>query len=324
MAPAAAAPSAQVRIVLIRTPGDERLTRRLRAELMALGWDVVEVDTGAPAPLREGPRGLAAIRASARDTLELWIDRGRGLYEAAPEPIPIQDLPSDEARAVRAAEVLRARLIELDLVEPPSAAPPEEPAEPSAPLPEPEPELDTEDERPVLWLWGAPALTASAGGFPATAHVMVGLRAEPIESWSAGVFAGVPLGDHALSVPQGSASMSLLMLGAAVEYFLVDEAWRLGVGSGGGIVLARVEGRAEPPFAGRSDSLTSSVWFGTVGLHRRIIEGVSARAEVLVGMAAPRLALRAAGEELAQWGRPFGIVSVGLEVAVPGLWVHRR
>src|SRR5690606_40134954 len=57
---------------------------------MALGWDVVEVDTGAPAPLREGPRGLAAIRASARDTLELWIDRGRGLYEAAPEPIPSQ------------------------------------------------------------------------------------------------------------------------------------------------------------------------------------------------------------------------------------------
>src|SRR5690606_38478491 len=119
--PAAAAPSRQVRIVLIRAAGDERLALRLRAELMALGWEVVELESGGPPPVPTsgGHRGLAALRVSpSGNQLELWIDRGEGVHNATPESIPIEDLPSDEARAVRAAEVLRARLIELDLVEP--------------------------------------------------------------------------------------------------------------------------------------------------------------------------------------------------------------
>ena len=124
------------RVALVRSPTpDATLTEanhRIRGELQADGFDVVEVDAtpdpGAPTPAGEPPTIATISLALAVDDrtriAELRVvDRLTNKVVIRRSPVDADEGPqAAEVLAVRAVELLRASLLEL-LVEPPRAAP---------------------------------------------------------------------------------------------------------------------------------------------------------------------------------------------------------
>jgi hypothetical protein len=125
------------RVALVRSPTPDatlaEANQRIRGELQADGFDVVEVDAapdpGVPAPPGEPPTIATIALALAGDDrtriAELRVvDRLTNKVVIRRSPVDAEEGPqAAEVLAVRAVELLRASLLEL-LVEPPHAAPP--------------------------------------------------------------------------------------------------------------------------------------------------------------------------------------------------------
>ncbi len=308
------------RIVALVPPTDTVTLTRLKAELAAAGFDLRAVQPSRWAPTRDDIRDIArrenAIAGMAllprEGTVEIWIvDRVTGktvLREVAAGVAGQGVEETAELVAICAVETLRATLMETALPYPSRG----EIAAPTA-------VRDLLRSRPSrfaarvsgavgygfgsLGLEGAVGVSAIATLSP---HLRVGLDGL------------LPVTTPTVAGPEGRAEVRRSLAGAFFEAALIGPGARFGCTLGGGAWLGvlSVRGAADPPYVGRSDRVMTLVPHIDAGGTVRISDRIAVGLRFSGAIAAPEAVVRFAGRDVANWGRPFVLATLGLEVGL--------
>jgi hypothetical protein len=203
-------------------------------------------------------------------------------------------------------------------------APPEEPGVQSTRSPARDASAagkPSEAGRLRLWLQGGAGGATSPGGVGPGAVARAGVRIEPAGPFSVTAFALLPLSSPAVRGAEGSADVSVVVAGGTVDYALVrSSAFRLALGFGGGAALFSVSGRSDDPvWVGRARTVASGVVFANASTAFRLGPWLGLRLEVTGGTASPRPTIEFDGKDVASWGRPFAVLTVGAEIDVVSL-----
>ncbi|APR83492.1 Flagellar hook-length control protein FliK [Minicystis rosea] len=310
-------------IAVIAGPAD-RFGQRMVAELESLGFATVRLDPkdepATRASLEAAARAsgaLAAIRAvpSARG-VEVWVaDRVTGktvLREIASDASAPE---ADAALAIHTVELLRASLLEVSLPVPSRgeiAAPRDLPEKLSLPTPAaPAPPAPA-----TLRFSIGPGVLASPGGFGPAAALDVGLSWLPSDRVGGFAFASIPLTRPRVSGVAGSADLSTTMLGAGMRFLFTTRAstWAPSVDVGVAAVALSLSGTASVAGTAANDA---SAWtaapFVRTGLAVALTPMLRARADVLVGVVTQDVSIQLAKEDVATFGRPLVLASVGVD-----------
>ncbi|MFO7180637.1 MAG: hypothetical protein DIU78_018195 [Pseudomonadota bacterium] len=307
---------------------------RLQGELRAVGIEVTTVDARREAPSR-GERGAgqsvlerspdARIEVvSDTETLALAVrvsEAGASTEEVT--RVAVQKSRKDAAKtlAIRASEVLRSRLVELELAAVPKAVDSSVPAAASASVdvgvaraPETEPGRDG-NERFGLAL-GAALLTSLDGVGPALLPLV---RAEGrLHAWLVTQVTLAGLGSRpTLENDRGSASVaqSYGLLGlcycppssAGISPFL---------SLAGGALRTALEGRANPPYQGHTTTEWSFLFEVGAGARLRLGGPLSVSLGAHLQLAEPYVSVNFADRTVASSGRPNLLFS-----ASAGVWL---
>ncbi|APR88135.1 Flagellar hook-length control protein FliK [Minicystis rosea] len=327
------------RVVLVAAETEHAFMERLRAELTALGFEVIT----APAP--PGALSREALEASARAAsavaamrvawlragLEVWVvDRVTG--KTVLREVMAAGAAPESTVALRAVELLRASLMELDAAQPPRgetpapeglraaaglppppSAPPNAAHTPTAPVP------PTAPTRPFLSIDVGASITGSPGGLPAFPALTVGLSGWIVPQLSAGLLALVPLSTAHDQGPEGTSSSRITLFGVEARFEPLPAArFRPSIGAGAALVWMHTDGTGgSARYAGASPSAWSGGPFVRPGLGIAVASHLVIRADLLAGVALRRLVIAYAGRDAAAWGVPFLSGSLGLEVSVP-------
>lgn len=306
-------------VLLVRVPGDKKISARLRAELLALGYQLTEMhDELVPHPLAAlaERRGVtAALRATpSRTGVQIWI-------AATPQSAASEELVGsnvggrDELLAIRAVEALRARLIELGVRETP---PPDDDA--------PSPDLGARQEpgeartsrraAPFALALGLGG-TDSPGGIGGSVLAVAALGWQPLHSWAFQAFGTTQLTSTRIEDERGDADVHLWFSGLIVERFLITGPARLALGAGLSVVVLKTVGQTAPaPLEARTESVATPAPMLRVSLRTALSQTVGLRADVNGAVATPGFAIRFAGEEVARWGRPFAWATLAVDVGL--------
>lgn len=330
-------------ILLVRTHGDEATIRRLELELDAGAFQVIEQKPGQRAPgetlaaAAERERVDAAVRVDpARGTVALWVRKANGFVEetfsATGEAAPSQVL------AIRVAESLRARGLLLPHAPEPAELPPQTPdqapastaAAPTASLPiapstsrtiasegpGSEASFSRAPPRPSsrFALALGPGIALSPGGLGPLAVVELGVRVRLTRDFALSLLGVVPLTRQSFSSDEGEAEVASYVAGGAFE---VEWArWSFGSirsGAGGGVNITRMSGRAASGFEGSDDSVAAFAPLALSSFQLGLSSSFDLRTAVVIGATLPEVQMAFGEREVASWGRPFAIATLGLE-----------
>jgi hypothetical protein len=350
--PSLAAPP---QVVLVGRAADDAALARLRAELEALGFQVVET----PAPTTASGRdaldaaaraagAVAAVRLVPSSTgggVEVWIfERVTGktvLREVvAPDASAGGAASTPATIALRAVELLRASLLEMDAphpsrgeiaptaelraiagpVTPPaftSSIPPIPPFFPPIALPR-GPEV-----APPRWArFGAaiaPAVAGSPGGVPAALLVDVRLRWMPLGRFgvSAGALIPTVAGTIKTSKAAADARQGLVGGGVRVELGSPASAWSPTLEGGFAAAWLHTQGvEASPPLIVLGRTVFAAAPYLRAGLAFALDPRIALRADALGAVTLPDLRVDFVNVEVARWGRPFLAGSLGIEASI--------
>ncbi|MET0410389.1 MAG: hypothetical protein ABW217_03795 [Polyangiaceae bacterium] len=311
-------------IVLLRVQGDAHVARRLRAELMALGWVVREVTPEPPASERSAAMGdvvknlgaLAVMRANPEAAqVELWVVHPPS---SSIDPAILHDsvgAPADDVLAVLAVEALRAKLLRLGVVSADTAPPPA----PAEPPPEPREHL--------FWLSAAPALLLSPGGMGVTPQALLGVNVMLSQRWSTGLWASLPLTRAMLDAAgverwnDAWVDASIAQYGARASYrALRSGPWDASIGLGATLTVIALEAHAQTPWWGTEETLFAAGPVLAADLSYEIVAGLRVGGQLMLGSVFPRPVLEFDQTSVASWGRPFVSAGLGLSLGLPGVY----
>jgi hypothetical protein len=88
------------------------------------------------------------------------------------------------------------------------------------------------------------------------------------------------------------------------------------VGLGAMLVSTEMEGRAEPPWGGREDTVLVPAGLVEAGAALRLGPRTSAELQGFAGVCSPRVGVRFGGRTVADFGQPLFGASLGLAVGV--------
>ncbi|MFT3764523.1 MAG: hypothetical protein QM820_03245 [Minicystis sp.] len=245
----------------------------------------------------------------------------------------------DETVALRAVELLRASLMEIDAPHPSrgeAAAPPEirtiVSLPPPAPAPAPAPAFPASPAAsfapplppaappsPIVTIGFGPAILGSPGGLSPLSALEVDARFRIGTRVAAGITAIVPLGTATNEGLEGSARTRVALFTAEARVDLHRGA-RLVPTLGGGALFAwlHTDGTGRPPlYVGVSSDGFTGGPFLRPGLGVTLVPKIRLRADLLAGVAVRRLHIDFAGRDVARWGVPILAGSFGMEVDVP-------
>lgn len=298
-------------IVRVRS-SNAALDERLAAEIATLGFDVKDVEASAPGAaldaIARANGAVAVVRADEEGAIELWVAAPNG------QDPPVHEIIRDPHRGrnvvtVLALESLRAHLIAVRRDEAPAPAPS------PAPAPAPSPPIVLAPPRePWLWLHLAVAADASPGGLSPAADVLGELRVEP-RAWIAlSAFAAVSPTTAQLAGPEGGTSVHRSIAGAAADVQGRVGDTTLSLGAGAALVAMSLRGYgAAAGYVGQDASiLTAGPMLRACGAFA-IAPALRVRTELTSGLTFPRASVTFAGREVAAWGRPFGLLTLGME-----------
>lgn len=313
-------------ILLVRTPGDDGVMTRLRADLLGSEWRIVEIrldERFEPGPLgisAERERASAAVRVDTRrGTIELWVQRPDGpVEETITTPA---DQRSEQVLALRVAEALRARGILLSgptrggrgqaprpIAEPSRAAPGKNGPKRSVPA---------HDRNDRAWLWfelGA-GLALSPGGLEPLALAEAGARLEFAERWSFFLNTLLPVSHQTVTAAEGEAEVSTWLAGGGLDLKwsrLPFGGFRSGIG--GAVAVTTMSGKASPDFASSEDVVTTFVPHVQSSFYVDLGRRFRLRSGLAVGTALPEVRVAFGSREVASWGEPFLVISLVLEM----------
>jgi hypothetical protein len=321
------------RVALGGSGPDAQLTRQLRVELAALGFEVVMIDdlgkvdlSAEVLKLTRDEDLLAVIRASSDGSrLEVWAaDAEAGIYVTRGIDLA-RSGGSPRIIALRAVELLRAGLREIEArrqlakLPPPSLPPaPERPPVPLAPPPSTTSTPPDAARRPPIpaaryALGASVGMLASAGGVPNTLTVTPSAEIWITSDWGLVARGFLPLQRSSVSTAKGSTDVGVFLGMAGVAYRLRPPPgkWQFQVEAGGGGALLRTEGAARANFVGTTDVATSPTAYASLGFSYEIVPDVAIGAAFFLGATFPRTTIAFAKEPVAHWGAPYGAGAIG-------------
>lgn len=321
-APAAAQEPLPRVALVVETTGDP-VARRLRAELVALGFEVVEVAA-------EGEAARDALETVARDQgavaalrvvpseqgVEVWIvDRVTGKTVLREVVTADATAPAEEVVPLRAVELLRASLMEIDAPhEVHGEVPPPPNLRTIVPKPRPPPLPP-----PRFSLALGPALLVSPGGLSTAGEARVAFRWRPFDRFGVSAVGLVPALAAYIETPQYRSDVSPWVIGAALDVYFARPGARWSPTAGLGIGFAALRMVGQGP-QGAIDTTWGTAPFACAGLTYAVSRSLRVGADVLAGTLFPETVVEfqsAQGDNIrvASWGRPLAAWSVGLEVA---------
>jgi hypothetical protein len=317
--------------------------RELSAEAREVGLTVVRDAAADPARAMEVHDAVAVLDVQSPARVDVWIADPGNHRTILAHDVLTAEASSREPFAERVIEQVRAHLVKLSLwheedpgatpasqAVPPAAEPPSAAVPASKPIAkEPPPPNDTGDnrrgdrpaaggDRRLLWLEGGVGPIAASGGVPATLQAKIGLRFVQRRFQAEG-FGLLPLSDGDVAGKEGSAAVSLTMIGAAASYAFSDEErpFQAIAGAGAAALLLTMDGTATSPYSAHEESLATGAFFLQVGARYRIAEWFGVRLSTLGGLAVPRPVMTFAGREVAAWGPAFGGIVASCEFGSP-------
>lgn len=310
------------RVVLLVAAGQDELLReaatRLKAELGAAGFEVVQIDPGAPAPaaatvdLASAARGRSAVAAVRLDRsadgvgAALWLERDGGA-EPATHTIAGQGAASPSVVAVRTVELLEATATRASAAGPPRPALPPGAAAPGAPPAARPPLLRGLGAEAGLFVLQGGGVGPAAGPF-----LRLSLGAPLASRGDEVVAARITLAGPAFAPALTGAAGALSV---RQELAMAEAVFALGatgpvvprLSAGIGAYHLHAEGDPKPPYVPASGDVWSVIGGTGMGLGFRLGARWTAVLDLQVLFAEPRPTLRLAGERLGAPGRPsFG------------------
>jgi hypothetical protein len=286
------------------------LEERLSAELSTLGFDVKDVESKNPdadleqVALAQG--AAAAVRLQKDGSIELWVGSPHGTEPPLHETIGADARRDWNLTAVSALEALRAHLLRF---RPRMREPLPVPAEPPVVSPPSVPSPATRR----LWLVLAGGAEASAGGLGTSAEIVAELRFEPrpwLDVSGFGVLGPFPA---QLEGREGVASVRQELAGVAVDAQSRLAGAHVSLGLGAAIAELSMKGQPASGYAGEEASIVTAGPVLRSCASIDVTPVLRLRAELTGGVTAPHAVIRFAGREVAEWGRPFGLLTLGLE-----------
>jgi hypothetical protein len=322
-------------IVLVVKRERDPIAVRLRAELEALGFQVVIVPEPAQAPGREvleatarDAGAVAAVRiVSSKKGVEVWVaDRVTGKTVLREVVVPESGSRGTSGTiALRAVELLRASLMEVEGSEPPPGEVPVSPTVRAAAAPR-APRADAAQPKPQQRRTFAaqlgPAVAVANGGLGPTVHTLLDFRWMPSRWLGLDVCGVAPTVPGTLEGPEGKSIVTLGVLGVGAHLSLApllgdDARWMPTAGLGLALTWLHLEGVANAPFQGQQDDIFTSAPYLRLGIGYAVFEQLAIVADVIGGVTVPRPVIRFAGREAGAWGPAFGVGSIGAELSWP-------
>jgi hypothetical protein len=320
VAPALAQSGATL-VAIVTAEPNAPLTKRVRAELLALGVDVLVLrppDEAGPSrePLEQAARSVgaaAAVRlvASREGKVEVWVaDRVTGKAVVRQLDAPTAGGAADETVAVGAVELLRASLMELHAPSPPRGEVPPTAKLEALALPSlapPAPRLG------LALLGGAELGVAGLAPSPDAGFAVWARIAGPLGARVVGLVSAAP--SHTGGVA-GAVDVSSQLAGLLASYDLADAAatWVPRVELGVGAAHVTASGTGAPPFVGASDSAWVAAPMAGAGVAWSFARGLRLRADVLAAWALPAVDVKTPAGTAGRWGAPAIVPTLGLEI----------
>lgn len=306
------------RVALVVEAQGDPVARRLRAELVALGFEVVEVAAEGEAArealenVARAESAVAALRVvPSAQGVEVWIvDRVTGKTVLREVVTADATAPAEDVVPVRAVELLRASLMEIDAPHPVQGeVPPPPNVRTIVPKPRPPP------VPPPRWsLALGPALLFSPGGLSTAGEARVALRWRIGDRLGASAIGLVPAIAAYIETPQYRTDVSPWIGGLSGDFYFARPGarWTPTAGLGVGLVALRMVGQGTQ---GATDTTWGTAPFVSAGLTYAISKSLRVGADVLVGALFPETRIDFVSTPVAKWGRPLAAWSAGVEVA---------
>jgi hypothetical protein len=306
-------------VTILRVPSSNGpLDERLAAELSTLGLPVQELQAADPAATLEqlaAARGArAAVRVLGDDrAIELWVAPRTESAPPVHQLVPVEPRRGWNLAVVSALEILRADLLEIRQ---PTSRPPPAAAPPRSPPPGPA-HGSAQPYPPLVWAYVAAGAQTSPGGLGPSAELLAELRLD-MPGWvGIGGLATVSPAAKQVTGPEGASSVRHALFGAVVDVRGRSGLVTGSIGAGGVLALFWMNGEPlAPGYAGRSASSTTAgpVLRGCGALD--VTRALRVRVQFLVGSALQSASILFAGREVAGWGQPFALVTLGLEAGL--------
>lgn len=296
---------------------------RVRAEIEAMGFEI-EPETSV---IESGTSAIAAARVVERPSrrVELWIVHavtGRLTPRAIMMPSPDDD---EASQTVRASEQLRAFFQPLRPRAAPVVAPPavnvpvvnvpavNVPAV-NVPVVNPPAIATPAPASPSRFVVGAELAVPFQAGGPAL-HLGLQTRWMATEHLGLGGFISLPLVGSTVKAAEGSASLTAPLFGLDVAAVArLTPRFRLSASAGVALAWVRTSGFAEAPYQGKTTGVVAAVPIVGVGIAPRLTDRTSLTLDGRAGFALSPVDISFAGRSVASWGRPLGMLAIGVSV----------
>jgi len=317
---AAEAADSKLRVVIVIDESDDPFAERIKAEVSALGFEVVAIE-----PWRSGEsvesldavgranQAAAAIRMiPSRKGVEVWIaDQPTGRSLMRQLIVDERPSPNEGLVALQTAELLRTTLLSRSEV-PPKAPPPAK--VPSDKPPEIAPAPHPSALPPGSVQAGAGALYTPGVDPALQLWVTVGLSfARP---FGLALDVSAPLGAGRVTGPEGSAQLRTWLAGLALffRHERPDSPLYLVAGAGASLIHISGDGATSAPLVPKSASATAAALYARLDAGIEASRWLRVGVRGVVGLVPQGVQVRFAGNDAADWGRPFlsGLLVVDL------------
>jgi hypothetical protein len=311
-------------VVIVFEPQAEAVSRRLKQEIEALGFEVdlkLEPDpTASLESLALEARAVAAIRVeplAAGGVQMTVLDRATGkTVHRDLVRVTAADAAGEELIATRTVELFRASLMELNADHPARgevvAAPPVQA------LVAHEDEQQLRRRSGAVFVSAGPALLVMPSWRPSS---QFWLQAAWISKVGVGLSAELfsPLSAARLTAAEGSVELrgTSYRLGAVWDFGGSEAAFSVRIAGGWSLTTLSVQGMASSPYVGAQDDfVTWAPWLG-VGSRLRISNHFALLVQGSGSLSLPRATVRFDEREVADFARPAFLGSLGPELSWP-------
>jgi hypothetical protein len=295
------------------------LDERLSAELSTLGLPIRQVEPLDPGTTLEEVARASGARAAVRvleqeNAIELWVEPRRGADPPIHQLVPVDPRRGWNLAAVSALEILRADLLEVRDEPAPLRGPPA-----PDPLPRPSDEalLPMRTKAPWLWAHVAAGAESSPGGLGVSSELLGEVRIDLTHWFDVAAFGAFSPSADQVTGREGVANVRHAIVGAGAD---ARARWRsatASLGIAGVVAVFAMNGEAlAPGYAGQSASIVTAGPMLRVGAALDVAARLRVRMEIGAGLTVPHAVIRFAGREVADWGQPFGLATLGLELGI--------
>jgi hypothetical protein len=254
----------------------------------------------------------AAVRVVEQDdAIELWVQARAPADPPIHQLVPVNPRRGWGLAVVAALEILRAELLEVrERTVPPSPPPPPPAPEKPERLPAAVPA-----KAPLIWAHLAGGAESSPGGLGPSAELLGELRLQ-LGSWfDVGAFGAFSPVAAQVTAPEGIARSRHAIFGLAADVDARFGVVTASLGAGGLIALFWLNGDAPAPgYAGQNASITTAGPLVRACGSLDVTSSFRLRTELAAGATMPHAVIRFAGRQVADWGQPFVLLTLGLEL----------